>query len=277
MHRFGLSRLDLIVVFVLGLTALGLLLVFLPRQRETGLRVQCMNNLKVIGEGIQSFHKAHDWLPPARIAEGYATWAVLLGPHVAGPHPLNDWDVPMPFVDQAEKTRRARVTAYFCPARTRPTALGEDGALGDYAAVAGNGDPQHPWTGPSANGPLILGEVLERRDNLILSWRGRVAFGSLQRGLSYTLLVGEKHVPAGHFGEVAGGDGSIYDGRHPTSSARVAGPGFGLAAADTAPPNDNFGSSHTGVCQFLIADGSVRAFAVTIDADLLGRLATRGD
>ena len=45
--------------------------------------------------------------------------------------------------------------------------------------------------------------------------------------MSYTFLLGDKHVPEGKFGQQAVGDGSIYDG-HPQNSARVAGVGFGL-------------------------------------------------
>ena len=276
-HRPALTRLDLIVVLFLGLTLLGFIFVFLPRQREHGLRVQCMNNLKRIGEGVQSFHKDHDALPPARIADGYATWAVLLAPHVTGAHPLQAWDLRKRFADQDEKVRRAALPVCFCPARLRTTAVGADGASGDFAAVSGNGDPNHDWTGPDANGPLIQSEVLQRKDDLILKWRGRVTFNSLERGQGYTLLVGEKHVPAGHFGEIASGDGALYDGRNPAGFARVAGPGFGLAASPSGPMNNNFGSAHTAVCQFLVADGSVRAFAVTTDPAVLGRLVTRSD
>ncbi len=276
-RRPAFSRLDFIVVLILGVTLLGFILVFLPRQRAHGLRVQCMNHLRRIGEGVQSFHKSHDALPPARIADGYATWAVLLAPHVVGDHPLKAWDLQKRFVDQDEKIRRAALLLCFCPARPRTTPTGDDGALGDFAAVSGNGNLRHEWTGLDANGPLVLGEVLKRKDDLILAWRSRVTFQSLKRGLAYTLLVGEKHVPAGHFGEVVHGDGSLYDGRHPASFARIAGPGFGLAASDNDPMNNNFGSAHMGVCQFLVADGSVRSFAVNTDPAVLGRLVTRDE
>src|SRR5262245_18968393 len=102
MCRPGFSRLDLIVFLLLGFTALGLLLVFLPRQRSHGQRLQCQNNLRRLGEEIQSYHKERDALPPARIADGYATWAVLLAPHVTREHPLHRWEVPQRFADQDE-------------------------------------------------------------------------------------------------------------------------------------------------------------------------------
>lgn len=275
MHRPATSRIDVIVVVLLAFILLGLVLVFLPRQREQGLRVQCMNNLKVIGDGVQSYHKQHEFLPPVRIADGYATWAVLLAPHVTAANPLKDWDERLPFVDQPEKVRQTSLPFFFCPARNRTTPLGPDGALGDYAGVAGNGDPAYPWTGPDANGPMILAKVLDRKDSQILAWRGRLSLTSLRRGISYTLLVGEKQVSSDRFGDVESGDGSIFDGRHPASFSRVAGPDHPLAPMPSAPAGDRFGSSHSGLCQFLVADGSVRTFANSTEPSLLGRLTTR--
>ena len=38
-----------------------------------------------------------------------------------------------------------------------------------------------------------------------------------------------------------------------------------------------FGSWHSGVCQFVFCDGSVRAIATTVDNAILGRLAERAD
>src|SRR5205823_4972519 len=105
--------------------------------------------------------------------------------------------------------------------------------------------------------------------------RSRTDYPSLQRGESHTILLGEKHVPRGHFGAGPFGDGSLYNGDNPASAARVAGPGYGLAPGPDAPFHDNFGSDHPGVCQFLMADGSVRALANTIDEEVLGRLTTR--
>ena len=62
-----------------------------------------------------------------------------------------------------------------------------------------------------ANGAIILGEVLEKKGDLILQWRSRTSFVDLQqqRGLSYTFLVGEKHVPAEEWGNADAGDGPL--------------------------------------------------------------------
>ncbi len=165
-----------------------------------------------------------------RIADGYATWAVLIAPHLtAAEHPLVKWDVARGYFAQEATVREALVPLYFCPARVRTSGLSSAGdidpvtgqhvagAVGDYAGVAGAGDPAHPWDGPDADGAIILGEVLERRGDRIVRWRGRTSLSAIRdaRGQSVTLLVGEKHVPRDEMGRADAGDGSLYDGRRP--------------------------------------------------------------
>src|SRR5438046_2903316 len=99
--RAGVTRVELVVVLGVGVLLVCLLAVLLVRQRENGLRLQCMNNLRRIGDGVQSFHTvsqpAAPFLPPARIAPDYATWAVLIAPHLAPDSALQHWDVAKPY------------------------------------------------------------------------------------------------------------------------------------------------------------------------------------
>lgn len=291
-RRPGFNRVELGVVLVIALLALGLFLVYLPQARVNSQRVQCMENLRKLGQGIMLFHGAKEgpkiaggqraFLPAARIADGYATWPVQIAPMLSDTGPLKPWDMQRRYDEQPAAVREAIWPLLLCPARPRTGWLGGEGdqrgAVGDYACVSGNGDPQRPWTGPDANGPIILGEVLEQQGGLILRWRGRTTLADVQkRGLSYTFLLGEKHVPEGQLGQQAVGDGPIYDGAHPVNSARVAGVGFGLASGPSAPFNFNFGSHHDGIVQFLVADGSVRVCTVDMSEEVLGPFATRGD
>jgi prepilin-type processing-associated H-X9-DG protein len=99
-------------------------------------------------------------------------------------------------------------------------------------------------------------------------------------GTVHTFMLGEKHVRAGHFGELGDGDEPYYSGFNYDTAQRVAGPGFPLAQG----PNDNnrhhqdmFGSWHPRVCQFAFCDGHVSAISVDIDLTNLGWLANRKD
>lgn len=161
------------------------------------------------------------------------------------------------------------------------------GALGDYAGCVGtvNGYPSNltsiDWASIRANGALIQGEAPVGG-----SFKGLTKFASITDGLSNTFLAGEKHIPQGMFGRAKVGDGSIYNGVWTTYSGRVAGPDDPLASG----PNDvkpsttadafyarRFGSFHTGVCQFTLCDGSVRAVRTSISPITLRLLAVRND
>ncbi len=287
--RRGLTRVDVVVIAVLILIGLGLIFTLLPRARESADVVECANHLKQIGAALIRYDGRQHFLPPSRIDDRYATWAVLLAADlgVKGQDPLKGWDLQKPYAEQNAEVLKTLIPQFFCPARPRESRLstagdlGPDdkllpGAVGDYACASGNGDPKHPWDGPQANGPLIVGEVLKRDKDRILEWRGRTALKDLDDNKSYKILAGDKHVPRGKYGDAAAGDGSLYNGGHPKTSARVAGPGFGLARTPEDPLNLNFGSCHSGgVCQFVLADGSVRPFTPDADENLLGRMTDR--
>jgi prepilin-type processing-associated H-X9-DG protein len=290
MRQSAVTRIEVIVVLTLGFLLAGVLVLALARLRENGQRIECMNNLRRIGDGLQSFQSpTTPYLPPARIAPNYATWAVLIAPHVDAKNKLTNWEIGKTYFAQDAAVREAVLPAYFCPARARTLWLSVAGdidpatqehiagALGDYAGVAGTGDRAHPWDGPDADGAIVLGEVLQKEGDQIVRWRSRTSLPAIQasRGLSVTLLIGEKHVPASGLGRGEAGDASLYDGQNPACSSRIAGPGHGLAASAAEPFNNNFGSAHNGVCQFLFADGSVRPLAVGIDENVLGELARR--
>jgi prepilin-type processing-associated H-X9-DG protein len=291
-RRRAVTRLEVIVIAGLGVFCVAVTFLLLVRQRENGLRAQCMNNLRRMGDAMLTYADSRNtpFLPPARIADGYATWAVLTAPHLTLDHPLTKWDMSRTYFAQPADVREALMPYYICPARSRTARLSVSGdidpatgqhvagAIGDYAGVAGTGAADHPWDGPDADGAIILGEVLERRGANLLRWHGRVTLAAIQeaRGLASTMLIGEKHVPSDRHGEADAGDGSLYDGGSPASCTRVAGPGHPLAASEADPFNLDFGSAHPGVCQFLFADGSVRAFANHVNVTVLAQMARRG-
>jgi len=102
-----------------------------------------------------------------------------------------------------------------------------------------------------------------------------VKFADITDGLSNTLLVGEKHVPLGHFGE-GPLDSSFYNGDYFLSHSRPAGPDYPLAQTLTEI-TPVFGSYHTVSVQFGFCDGSVRPLPRPISPVTLGLLASIND
>lgn len=290
--RRGINRLEVVVIVLLVVLALGILVPVVGRGRGLAKQVECAEHLRRIGQGIESYHDGtksragNASLPPARIDEGYATWPIVLGPYLAKDNPFAAWDLQKPYLEQPAGARETVLPIFFCPARDRTETLSQAGdvdsdgvnlagSVGDYACSSGDGDPAFRWLGPKANGAIILGDVLEKKDDLVLRWKSRTNFGSLVRGKSYTILIGEKHVPLGQYGKVWAGDDSLYNGGNAANSSRVGGPGYGLAASMDAPFNNNFGSAHAGLCQFLHADGRVEAYSNSLDEEVLGQLIRR--
>lgn len=293
-QRDGLTRLEMLAALVVALFVVGLIVMVLARLREAAQLEQCKNNLKAIGEAFRGYHDAsaadpaHKRLPPSRIADDYATWAVLIAPYLTKDSPLLEWDQQLTYFDQKDESRRAALIKFICPARMRSdleSAAGDrdrtgkqiPGAVGDYGNGAGDNSKGHDWTGPHADGAIVIALVLERKGDRIVKWQSRTGLESLTRGESHTMLLGEKHALPDHLGDADFGDGSLYNGGKPASFSRIAGPDNPVARWIDEPFNNNFGSWHQGVCNFLFADGSVKALAKDISPTVLGQLGRRGN
>jgi hypothetical protein len=97
-----------------------------------------------------------------------------------------------------------------------------------------------------------------------------VRFAEITDGLSNTILAGEKHVPAGTFGQ-GNKDASTYNGDNLVSCTRCGGNGVGLAQS-LNDPGWKFGSYHTAAVQFVMGDGRVIGLPRSISPDTLGLL-----
>ncbi len=160
------------------------------------------------------------------------------------------------------------------------------GVVGDYACSAGYGPPG-VWNWIRSRGAMIMGKVETDPPTVpdgnyappnarLVRWESRTSYANLEDGVSNTILIGEKHARPPRYGR-APEDGAIYNGDHPANFSRCGGPGYPLARSTTDAFRNNFGSAHTGLCQFLLADGSSRSVSIYISTDVLGKLTTRND
>jgi len=288
---------ELLVVIAIIATLIGLLLPAVQQVREAASRLRCQNHLKQIGLGIHSYHDAIGTLPPSRRDPG-GTFLVYLFPYVEQTAMATAWNLSAPqgFYAQSEAARETPVPLFFCPSRRSAadqhlSRSGDNadsggqffaGALADYAVNVGDpsGYRDYWWTPspaypyPPSNGAFIM----LNDDDASSPYTGRMrrrCLADVADGLSQTLFVGEKHVPAGQYGRVPS-DGAAYNGDN-GSSMRQAGPGAPLARYVSDPTDNLFGGPHPGVCQFVFGDGSVHGVRVTIDLVTLGRLANIAD
>jgi len=209
------------------------------------------------------------------------------------------------------------IPGYLCPSRRSGEVRGEPvskfgrpprtitfdgivGTLSDYAAVgAGYSQEEDPGTCiepdkiPGAWNACSLGAmppVIIRPDSAIsgktLGTKGATAFRNIVDGLSYTGLFGEKHFSADCLGfanesspQEPCGDAPILFWRHwnQFSYVRDLRSPMGRGPSDTAQGWTVHGSWHPGICQFALADGSVRSISVTTSLPIMQALADMRD
>jgi prepilin-type N-terminal cleavage/methylation domain-containing protein/prepilin-type processing-associated H-X9-DG protein len=298
-RKQGFTLIELLVVIAIIAILIGLLLPAVQKVREAAARSQCQNNLKQLGLATHGFHDTYKTLPPQAIApsgtgvaspDGFATWAVLLLPHIEQAPLYKQWNLQLPYSRQAATAAQAQIPTYYCPSRPPQIPSTNDsqpGGIGDYGASAGANDSNGAiidavfTAGTDATGPIIV------------KWKAQLNLQSIIDGTSNTFLIGEKHVrPNSLRGKNE--DRTLYAGGNQNNYRRLAGyqtNAFPVVPANVTnirplfPPeeqaaalaNSSFGGPHTGVCQFAFCDGSVRAVSTTIDPLPLTYLAARAD
>ena len=312
----GFTLVELLVVITIIGILIALLLPAVQAAREAARRMQCSNNLKQLGLAIHNFHDARNFMPPSRQSCYHGTWATVIWPYIEQQGLADAWGSLSVF-EQPLANLQTQIPGYLCPSRRSPPQLSDPAdetyngasipggaAVMDYAGNIGDaiGNAQYPtWVAdwpvgpsaqlnyPAANGSMVFAGPFDSRgvpsnaacggSDPKCHWKGDVlsmTFSWIKDGLSNTLLVGEKHVPPSGFGKASAWDTSYMNSVW-YSNIRVAGPGFGLARSDEDSASIGFGSFHSGVCNFVLCDASVRSISVSIDTTILGRLANRDD
>jgi prepilin-type N-terminal cleavage/methylation domain-containing protein/prepilin-type processing-associated H-X9-DG protein len=196
------------------------------------------------------------------------------------------------------------------PGTSRPWA----GAISDYRSVAGNTEPvlsdvtgavafDPPTSGPDnntyylVNGPMpacrranIRSTETSSAPRVITGYKAETSLKNISDGTSNTLLTGEVGRGTADRSQAFNGDSDpgLFIGIDSTGSPpgkvdfcqRCSTPG--APAGTTVTPGDTtygdggFGSSHNGVTNFAMCDGSVHSISRDIDLAIMGALATRG-
>ena len=288
-RRGGFTLIELLVVIAIVSLLMALLLPAVQRMREAASRASCNNNLHQIGLALHMYQNDYGNLPPNRLSDLHATWAVLILPYMEQNNLYAQWDLAQIYYDQSDVARLTQVANYFCPSRrTAQSPPGHSisgdqnddigpvlgpfvpGALGDYAVCTGT---------DNCDGTDCDGHVFNGAFHAAMNQYGRalgyVSFSQITDGLSNTLFAGDKHVHMQNFGRGVL-DCSLYNGDYWMCSSRSVGPNYHIAQK----PTDTvigFGGYHTGVCQFVLGDGSTRAIANNADPNVLALLANISD
>lgn len=202
----------------------------------------------------------------------------------------------------SESRTKQLIAGCGCPiSSTTSESFEVSGAATDYAGNHGdlssgaNGQATDFYYGGNGTGILVasrpkcgmkaMPEVASwppeenEAENKAVGWIGRIRHRNVTDGLSKTFLVGEKHVPLARLRQFPE-DAPAFDGDHFPAASRVAGIGAPIARGqidDDLASVIAFGSAHPGICNFAMADGSVRVITNQTSTRALALLSHRSN
>lgn len=295
-RQLGFTLVELLVVIAIIGILVSLLLPAVQGVREASRKTECLNNLKQIGLAVHSYEGVQMQIPPSRPADRFLTWPVLLLPFLERESLHQQFDLNEPYVNQSPDVLREGTPVMFCPSRRSELEISEIesngapvGAVSDYAGNAGShrhfldfgwslfsGEADGVFNSGLGTENPIIGNRLEK------GFKSRYRFTSVTDGLTHTIFVGEKYLDQDHLREPEGwGDGSIYNGDQPATFTRIGGIGLPMASSqsESFPPGESpvWGSTHPGTVNFVLGDGSVQAYNINMDEEVLFRLCSRND
>lgn len=285
----------LVVIAIIGIL-IGMLLPAVQMVREAARRTACQNKLKQIGLAILNYESVRGQYPPSRAADNFLTWPFYLMPYMELNNISDRMDSQSPYFAQDPEILNRPIDDWICPSRPRVIYVSKresrDEPIGPVSDYAGNAGSHQFFLGDAwaqfydrVDGVLNSGFA---RDNPVVAGKlvgpekGRYGHSSIVDGTSNTIFIGEKYLNQNHLNSPSGwGDGSILNGDEPETFMRLGGFAMPIATSQDQPLSPGelpvFGSSHTGVTNFVLGDGSVHSISNLISESTLARLCSRED
>lgn len=278
----------------------------LNRLRQVGLAVTSFH------DAHRAFPPARLAALPGSVEEqnmepvSYASWFVRILPHVEQRNMYDLWDLRKTFEEQVPQATSMPLEIFLCPERRSSDSAVSDpvtiatqlpcgcngpgktipgGALGDYAGNLGDLSPGATgsindfYQAGKGTGILITSRVEVDQNYQPTRWIDRITLASVSDGASNTILAGEAHKPFNELRQPPM-DSPIYSGLEIASICRIGGPGVPLVRNKydaSASVVFQWGSWHSQVCNFVMADGSTHSMNHFVDTTTLGRLCNRKD
>lgn len=314
--KAGFTLVELLVVIAIIGVLVALLLPAVQAAREAARRMSCQNNLKQIGLALHNYHDTFGKLPfGGRSQNGWGpSWYVGVLPFVESgtvfdkfDHNGNSNGWTHDNANNKALANNLKLKWMLCPSSPLDATWDSGGGtqqvmphyVGICGAASGTGFTESRQVtgssccgGSNSNGIIAVGGLLLPNKVLDLA--------AATDGTSNVLIVGEssswayegttkKHVDGGYpHGWMMGFAGNGVPSEPGGSTERtfnlttinypIGFKTYGAAGVgDNRGPNNPLLSAHAGGINGVLADGSVRGFAASLDLLLLRRLATRDD
>jgi prepilin-type N-terminal cleavage/methylation domain-containing protein len=278
-RRPGFTLVELLVVIAIIGVLIGLLLPAVQKVREAAARTQCLNNLKQIGLAFHMHHDQHTFFPgggwdwtyppnyingqPAVGAQQYAGWGFQILPYVEGANAwrgggaTNDLDRALVAVGAVNKV-------FFCPSRRGPMTL----TFSDEEYL----------NGLTVTHALCDYAASNWEESGVLRNRFPTRLADITDGTSNTLLAGDKRLNRGRLGQRQRDDDTGYStGWDEDTVRKTDEPPLPDYSAPLGDGDFRFGSSHTGIFNVVLADGSVRSLPYSINPITFANLGNKAD
>lgn len=296
--RNGFTLIELLVVIAIIAILVSLLLPAVQQAREAARRSSCKNNLKQLGLAMHNYHDVYRVFPPGWIganaagphtglgssdltgfANGFA-WGAMILPYIEESSLYDQLDFSLPLTAPANTSSiGVRVATFQCLSDPKPdTAAVTDSAgnsftLGtsNYMGVFGIRDVDDCIIG------VGVSATEQCRAEGILYHNSKVAIRDITDGTTHTLMLGERTTFYPNLNTRTNPFYGFWMGLVPNSDEGAErflchtehNPNYALAkdsAGMSLGDAGDFGSSHTGGAQFVLADGSVRFISENVDS-----------
>ncbi|QDU27254.1 hypothetical protein ETAA8_23410 [Anatilimnocola aggregata] len=280
----------LVVIAIIGVLV-ALLLPAVQAAREAARRSQCLNHLKQIGLAVHNYHDTYNYLPNSRRDASF-TWQAQILPGLEQSSLYAKWKFGPSFDTQLQECREAKITVYFCPSRrsassaqpiteTMDSGPSTTGVGSDYAICSGNSALSNNdyWQANSSNQAADgVGTIFNASGTVTPgdpSFKAGPRLTDITDGTSNTIMAGDKHIYVQGLNKISY-EGPAFNGDK-GHSYRPLGVSYPLSKGPMDKATKAFGSAHPGVTNFVLCDGSVRAFSNGGNATMLGYMAGKDD